>query len=99
VDPARSPSGVSVRRIRYRLAKTEWTRAVKGCLEGSKWCAVDHNGAEGWVFSDYLAADLSGARVVVSEGRADIGVPAVTYKGAGGTVAGAAGGGQTTFRF
>ena len=40
---------------------------VNGCLEGSKWCMVAHNGGEGWVYSDYLAADLSGEPVVLTE--------------------------------
>ncbi len=64
---------------------------VNGCLEGSKWCRVTYNGTEGWVFSDYLMADLSGQRVVITERRADVGVPVVTYDAtSGGTAGGAA---------
>jgi uncharacterized protein YraI len=66
---------------------------VTGCLEGSKWCRVTHDGADGWVYSDYLAADLSGSAVVLTERYADVGVPVVTYEGSGageGAAAGAA---------
>jgi uncharacterized protein YraI len=72
---------------------------ISGCMEGSKWCTVVHNGQEGWAYSDYLAADLSGSQVVVTQGRADLGVPVVTYEadaseagGAAGVTTGAAGG-------
>jgi uncharacterized protein YraI len=72
---------------------------ISGCMEGSKWCTVVHNGAEGWAYSDYLAADLSGSQVVVTQGRADLGLPVVTYEadaaeagGAAGVTTGAAGG-------
>lgn len=71
---------------------------VSGCLEGSKWCAVSHDGAEGWVYSDYLTADVSGSAVVLTERYADVGVPAVTYEGSGageGAAAGAATGAVT----
>ncbi len=64
---------------------------VAGCLEGSKWCRATYNGTDGWVYSDYLMADLSGQQVVITERRADVGVPVVTYEApAGGTAAGAA---------
>lgn len=66
---------------------------VNGCLEGSKWCTVTHNGAEGWVYSDYLTADVSGSAVVLTEGYADVGVPVGTYEDSGvgeGAAAGAA---------
>ena len=64
---------------------------VNGCLEGSKWCRVTYDGTEGWVYSDYLMADLSGQQVVITERRADVGLPVVTYEEpSGGTAAGAA---------
>ena len=53
---------------------------VKGCLEGSKWCTVTQEGKDGWVYSDYLTADLSGSAVVLTERYADVGVPVVTYE-------------------
>src|SRR3712207_2819166 len=40
---------------------------VTGCLEGSKWCRVAHDGADGWVYSDSLTADLSGSAVVLTD--------------------------------
>ncbi len=54
---------------------------VSGCLQGSKWCTVTHNGTEGWVYSDYLTADVAGSAVVLTERYADVGVPVVTYEG------------------
>ena len=52
---------------------------VSGCLEGSKWCQITHEGTEGWVYSDYLTADVSGSAVVLTERRAE--VPVVTFEG------------------
>ena len=52
---------------------------VQGCIEGSKWCMVSHEGKEGWAYSDYLMADVSGTPVVVAERWADVGVPVVTF--------------------
>ncbi|MDQ3560421.1 MAG: DUF1236 domain-containing protein [Pseudomonadota bacterium] len=66
---------------------------VSGCLEGSKWCMVMHSGGEGWVYSDYLTADLSGSAVVLTERYVDVGVPVVTYESSSageGVAAGAA---------
>lgn len=61
---------------------------VNGCIEGSKWCRVTHDGEEGWAFSDYLVTDLSGSQVVIAERRADVGVPVVTFEADAGTQAG-----------
>jgi uncharacterized protein YraI len=60
---------------------------LDGCVKGSKWCMVAFQGGSGWVFSDYLTADMSGSRVVVTERLAD--VPTVQYEDTG---AGAAAG-------
>jgi uncharacterized protein YraI len=70
---------------------------INGCIENSKWCTVNYNGTEGWAFSDYLSADVSGAPMIVTEGRTQLGVPVVTYDaseagGAAGVTTGAAGG-------
>jgi uncharacterized protein YraI len=65
---------------------------ITGCIEGSKWCTIDHGGMQGWVYSDYLTADMSGSPVVLSERYADVGVPTVTYQPTGAGVVGAAGG-------
>jgi uncharacterized protein YraI len=43
------------------------TVTIEGCLEGSKWCRVSYNGLEGWAYSDYLTAELSGEVVVLTE--------------------------------
>jgi uncharacterized protein YraI len=51
---------------------------INGCLENSRWCTVSSSGGEGWAYSDYLTADLSGQQVVVTERYADIGVPVTT---------------------
>lgn len=74
---------------------------IQGCVEGSKWCSVNVNGAVGWVYSDYLVADLSGSPIVLTERPAELQVPVVTYDGpsaavptaVGGAIAGAAIGG------
>ncbi len=66
---------------------------IEGCLEGSLWCRVTYDGTEGWAYAQYLTADLGGTRVVVSERRADVGVPVEVYEAdRTGTTVGAAGG-------
>jgi hypothetical protein len=45
---------------------------VNGCLEGSKWCTITHDGGQGWVYSDYLTADVSGT-ATGADGRPDSG--------------------------
>lgn len=52
---------------------------INGCLENSKWCTVTTAAGEGWAYSDYLAADMSGQTVVVTESRQELGVPVTTY--------------------
>jgi len=68
------------------------TVTLTGCIEGSKWCTIDQGGAEGWVYSDYLTADVSGSPVVISQRSAAVAVPTVTYRPTGGGAMGAAGG-------
>lgn len=69
---------------------------VEGCLDGSKWCRVDYNGVQGWSYSDYLVADLSGQAVVLTERYPDMGLETVIYTDDGSSgnaaVAGAASG-------
>lgn len=43
------------------------TTMIKGCIQQSKWCAVDTKGKNGYVYSDYLTADLGGSRVIVTK--------------------------------
>lgn len=72
---------------------------VTGCIQGSKWCEIDNGG---WVYSDYLTADLSGSAVVLTERYEDIGVPTVTYEPpepTGGAVAGGMATGAVTGAF
>ncbi|HZT27503.1 MAG TPA: DUF1236 domain-containing protein [Pseudolabrys sp.] len=50
---------------------------ITGCIQGSLWCQVTFNGRQGWAYSRYLMATLSGRSLAVSEAVAQI--PAVTY--------------------
>ncbi len=66
--------------------------SIQGCVEGSKWCAIATDGGQGWVYSDYLVADVSGNQVVITERPADLQVPTVVYEGPPAAVPGAVGG-------
>ena len=72
------------------------TASVEGCLDGSKWCRVSYNGVDGWAYSDYLTADLSGDAVVLTDRYSEVGLSTVTYtddgSAAGGAAVGAASG-------
>lgn len=63
---------------------------LEGCLQGSKWCRVSYEGAEGWAYSDYLIAEHSGRDVVVAQRPEEAGVPVVRYEGGNSSGAGAA---------
>jgi uncharacterized protein YraI len=63
------------------------TTMLEGCIEGSLWCRVSVDGVSGWAYARYLSADQSGSTVVISERRAELGVPVVTYEATGSTVA------------
>ena len=67
---------------------------VNGCLQGSKWCQVSHNGITGWSYSEYLTGDFGGQRVAISAAPATAQVPVVDYDQTASTSAtvGAAGG-------
>ena len=67
---------------------------VEGCLEGSRWCRIAYDGGEGWVYSEYLTAELGGDRVIIAERREEVGVPVVQHEGGGatGSTVGMAGG-------
>jgi uncharacterized protein YraI len=54
---------------------------LTGCLKDSRWCTVSTANGEGWVYSDYLAAEEQGQRVVITRRPAGIAVPDVTYSG------------------
>lgn len=64
--------------------------SIQGCLEGSKWCAL--SGSNGWVYSDYLAAEVAGSTVVITERPAELEVPTVAYEGPPAAIPGAVGG-------
>lgn len=42
---------------------------VLGCLPSSAWCRVQHQGAEGWAYGDYLTAQVESAPVIVTQRR------------------------------
>ena len=65
---------------------------IRGCMEASQWCVVDTAEGDGWVYSDYLVADLSGSQVVITERPAELAVPTVAYDGPPAAVPGAVGG-------
>lgn len=44
---------------------------VKGCIQQSKWCAVDEGSSTGYVYSDYLTADIGGTQVIITDHAAD----------------------------
>lgn len=50
---------------------------ITGCIEGSLWCQVTYNGKQGWAYSQYMVATLSGRAVALSERVREI--PVVTY--------------------
>jgi uncharacterized protein YraI len=51
---------------------------LEGCAQGSKWCMVTAGGVQGWAYSDYLVADMSGREVIVTEHVTEF-VPTETY--------------------
>jgi uncharacterized protein YraI len=63
--------------------RTNDQATITGCIQGSLWCEVTYGGRQGWAYSQYLTAPLSGNSVVVSERREAIGVPTVAYETTG----------------
>ncbi len=51
---------------------------IIGCAQGSMWCQVSYNGQQGWAYSQYLMAQLSGRSLVVAENLSQ--VPPVIYQ-------------------
>jgi uncharacterized protein YraI len=51
---------------------------VLGCIQGSLWCQVSYNGRQGWAYSQYLTATLSGRSLALAETMRT--VPTVTYQ-------------------
>ncbi len=58
--------------------------AIIGCMQGSLWCQVSYNGKQGWSYSQYLMATLSGRSLAVAETINTM--PAVTYQAPPATV-------------
>ncbi len=56
---------------------TSGLATITGCIQGSLWCQVAYNGRQGWVYSQYMTATLSGRSLAVAEMRA---VPQVAYQ-------------------
>jgi uncharacterized protein YraI len=54
------------------------TAAVIGCIQGSLWCQVSYNGKQGWAYSQYLMASMSGRSLAVAETIQTM--PAVNYQ-------------------
>ncbi|MCA1367722.1 DUF1236 domain-containing protein [Bradyrhizobium sp. BRP14] len=69
------------------LAARGSTAVLEGCIQGSNWCRVNVGGVAGWAYAKYLATGSGGSTVVISERRAELGVPVVTYEVTGSTVA------------
>ena len=51
---------------------------IIGCIQDSLWCQVSFNGQQGWDYSQYLTAQLSGRSLIVAERLNEI--PAVRYQ-------------------
>lgn len=67
------------------LATRGSTAVLDGCIEGSNWCRVNVGGVSGWAYARYLATDFGGSTVVISERRAELAVPVITYETTGST--------------
>jgi uncharacterized protein YraI len=57
---------------------------ITGCIQGSLWCQVSVNGRQGWAYSKYLTARLSGRSLIVAEDLNNI--PTITYQAPATTV-------------
>lgn len=56
---------------------TNGQATILGCIEGSLWCQITYNGTQGWAYSQYMTAMISGRSLAVSEGIREL--PPVTY--------------------
>jgi len=56
---------------------TRGQATITGCISGSLWCSVGYNGKQGWAYSQYLMATLSGHSLAVAEMRD---IPPITYQ-------------------
>ncbi len=67
---------------------TRGQATITGCIQGSLWCKVIAGRRQGWAYSQYLTARLSGRSLIVAADMADI--PAVSYEAPTETVGSAA---------
>ena len=51
---------------------------IIGCIRDSLWCQVSHKGRQGWAYSQYLTARLSGRSLAVAERLTEM--PTVVYQ-------------------
>jgi uncharacterized protein YraI len=51
---------------------------VDGCIQGSQWCQVSHNGTTGWSYGQYLTTTYQGQTVII-EKQPEV-VPTITYQ-------------------
>jgi uncharacterized protein YraI len=51
---------------------------IVGCIQDSLWCQVSFNGQQGWAYSQYLTAQLSGRSLIIAERLNEI--PTVRYQ-------------------
>jgi uncharacterized protein DUF1236/SH3 domain-containing protein len=58
---------------------TRGQATIIGCIQDSLWCQVSYNGRQGWVYSQYLTARLSGRSLIVAEHLNDV-APATVYR-------------------
>ncbi|WP_096787682.1 DUF1236 domain-containing protein [Rhodobacter sp. CZR27] len=68
---------------------------VEGCVEGAKWCRVNHAGASGWAAGDYLAMSVENTAVPLASGDPRITYETMTYEednDSGSVIAGGAAG-------
>lgn len=55
---------------------TNGQAVIAGCVQNSLWCQISYNGTQGWAYSQYMTAMVSGRPLAVSEIRE---LPPVTY--------------------
>jgi hypothetical protein len=58
---------------------TRGEATIIGCIQDSLWCQVSYNGRQGWVYTQYLTARLSGRSLIVAEHLNDV-APATVYR-------------------
>jgi uncharacterized protein YraI len=44
---------------------------ISGCIEKAKWCAINEGDGTGYVYADYLTADIGGSQTIITDRYAD----------------------------